>query len=195
MTQSVFYSPEADSNARRPRMNSNPSSIFEDGKAPLGRRSVASIPVTSRVGSTTATSATVTMTDTSGVNVGDVVLGAGVNPTQAVTTTDTGDLFGLTAHGIPVGTPVFLESIATTTGITAGRWYYSIAGTGANDFKLALTPGGSAIALTTDGTAVIRATRYVAAITANTSITLNAIAPVTVASGVLEFATMPFLVV
>lgn len=134
------------------------------------------------------------MADTSGVNVGDLAMGAGVSPDQAVATVDTNDLFTLVAHGLPAGTPVWLVSIATTTGITAGRRYYvSLTGTGvdADNFKLSLTPGGSAIAITTDGTGVIRAERYVAAISANTSITLNAVAPATVASGVLKFATPP----
>jgi len=193
-SQSLGLSPAADSNARRPKFNADAVSIFLNGVAPLGRRSIASIPCTSRVGSTSATSATVTMADTSGVAVGDLVMGAGTSPNQAVTTADNHDLFVLASHGLPVGTPVWLVSIATTTGITAGRRYYVVtpsAGGGAGNFALANTPGGSPIALTTDGTAVVRAERYVQAITANTSITLNAVAPATVASGVLKFATPP----
>lgn len=194
MTNPMSVGPEADGNARRPRWNADPLSIFLNGVAPLGRRSIASIPCTSRVGSSTATSATVTMADTSGVNVGDLVMGAGVSPNQAVTTTDTNDLFVLAAHGMPLGTPVWLVSIATTTGIIAARRYYVVtpgAGGTAGNFALAATPGGTPIAITTDGTAVIRAERFVQSISANTSITLNAVAPVTAAGQVLKFATVP----
>ena len=193
MTQAVAFSAEADGNARRPRFNTDPASMFGGGITPAGRRSIASLYVTTKIGNVTNDSATVTIADTSGINIGDVVLGAGVSATEAVTTTDADDLFVLATHGIPDGSPVFLVSIATTTGITAGRQYYKIAGTTAGNFKLALTPGGSAIALTTNGTAVIRATRFVAAITEDTSVTLSAIASASAAATPLEFVSLPIL--
>lgn len=78
----------------------------------------------------------------------------------AVTFTDAGDLVGLTAHGLPVGTPVVFNSITSTTGITAGTIYYVTNGASnpaADTFMLASTralamQGVTTVALTTDGT-------------------------------------------
>ena len=74
--------------------------------------------------------------------------------TLAVTTTDSGDLFTATAHGLSAGTPVTPTSITSTTGISVGVTYYVVTVT-ANTFQLAATPSGSAIAITTDGSAVL----------------------------------------
>lgn len=77
----------------------------------------------------------------------------------AVSFTDTGDLVGLTAHALPLGTPVVFNTIATTTGLTAGTIYYVAPGTSANNFTLAATRAaaitttpGTPVALTTNGT-------------------------------------------
>lgn len=190
MTFAVSFAPEASGIAKRPKFNHDPRTVYEGGVAPTGFFTPVGHAAKSRVGSVTSGSATVTVADTSGLAVGDIVIGAGCSAAQAVTTVDTNDLFGLTAHGIPAGTPIWLESIVTTTGITAGRRYFAITtGTGADadHIKLANTPGGSAIAITTNGTAVIRVQRFISAITENTSITLNAIASATAASTTLEF--------
>ena len=195
--QSVAFSPEADSAARRPKFNSDASSIFVDGEAPLGRRSIASLSVTSKVGTMSDNSATVTITDTSGINLGDMVLGVGASDIESCTTTDTNDLFVLAAHGLPLGTPVWLETIVTTTGITAGKRYYVVtptAGGGSGNFSLAHVPGGTPITLTTDGTATFRAARFVAAITTDASITLNAISMAAATATPLEFVTPPSFV-
>jgi hypothetical protein len=74
--------------------------------------------------------------------------------TLAVTTTDAGDLFTATAHGLSNGTPLTPTSITTTTGISVGVTYYVVT-TAANTFQLAATPGGAAIAITSDGSAVM----------------------------------------
>ena len=41
-----------------------------------------------------------------------------------VSFTNANDLVGLTAHGLPTGTPVVFDSITTTTGLTEGTIYY-----------------------------------------------------------------------
>lgn len=74
--------------------------------------------------------------------------------TLAVTTTDAGDLFTATAHGLSNGTPLTFTSITTTTGVSVGVTYYVVT-TAANTFQVAATPGGAAIAITTDGSAVV----------------------------------------
>lgn len=73
---------------------------------------------------------------------------------QAVTLTDTGDLVGKAAHGYVAGDPVVFSDIVSTTGLTAGTVYYVIAsGLTSSVFKVSATLGGSAVTLTTDGTA------------------------------------------
>jgi surface protein len=71
-----------------------------------------------------------------------------------VTFTDTGDLVGRTAHGYQNGDVVTFWSVATTTGVDVGQQYYVI-NASANTFQISLTPGGSAVALTGDGTGTL----------------------------------------
>jgi surface protein len=68
-----------------------------------------------------------------------------------VTFTDTGDLVSRTAHGYTDGMQVRFFNITTTTGIVNGQFYFVINAT-ANTFQVAATSGGSALALTNDGT-------------------------------------------
>jgi hypothetical protein len=70
------------------------------------------------------------------------------------TTADTGDAFTATAHGLNDGDAIKLVALDTTTGITVGVRYYVISAA-ANTFQLALTTGGDAVALTTNGTASV----------------------------------------
>ncbi len=73
----------------------------------------------------------------------------------ACTFTDTGDLVGDVAHGLVAGNVVVFDSVVSTTGLTADHKteYYVIAGgLTADAFKVSATAGGSAVALTTDGT-------------------------------------------
>jgi len=69
----------------------------------------------------------------------------------SVTTTDSGDLFTKSSHGLSDGDTVFLSSIVTTTGILTTKVYYVIS-SDSTTFQLSLTSGGSAVALTSDGT-------------------------------------------
>jgi len=81
----------------------------------------------------------------------DFLLKLGYIFNGAVTFTDTGDLVGYTAHGLVAGDVVRFSVITTTTGIVINTNYFVINPT-ANSFQIAATPGGSALALTTDGT-------------------------------------------
>jgi surface protein len=80
---------------------------------------------------------------------------AGLANTNApVTLTDTGDLVTRTAHGYLNGYTVSFYNIVSTTGLSEGQIYYVISAT-ANTFQVSATLGGSAVALTTDGTATL----------------------------------------
>lgn len=68
-----------------------------------------------------------------------------------VTFTDAGDIVTKTAHGLSNGSIVRFSGIVNTTGISTATDYY-VVNAAANTFQLALTPGGAAIALTTNGT-------------------------------------------
>jgi len=68
-----------------------------------------------------------------------------------VTFTDAGDLVTRTAHGYTDGMRVQFFNITTTTGIVNAQFYFVINST-ANTFQVSATEGGSALALTNDGT-------------------------------------------
>jgi hypothetical protein len=114
------------------------------------------------------------------------VSGVGCSAGQAATTQDSGDTFTITAHGAPNGTPFYLTALATSTGIAINTLYY-VVGTATNTFQAALTPGGAAVAITTNGTATVVFHRQVTAITSNTNVTLNVPASATAASTPLAF--------
>lgn len=76
------------------------------------------------------------------------------NTDAPVTLTDVGDLIGRTAHGYTNGMAVQFYNIVTTTGLAAGQTYYVINAT-ANDFQVSATVGGSAVALTNNGSATL----------------------------------------
>ena len=69
-----------------------------------------------------------------------------------VTLTDAGDLVERTAHGYSNGMRVQFYRIVTTTGLVEAQFYFVINAT-ANDFQVAATEGGAALALTTNGSA------------------------------------------
>lgn len=73
-------------------------------------------------------------------------------PTLSAVTADIGDTFTLNNHGLVNGQVVIFKTITTTTGFSINTPYYVVGAT-ANTFQIALTPGGSAIALTTNGSA------------------------------------------
>lgn len=97
----------------------------------------------------------------------------------SVTFQDTGDTVTLNSHGIIAGTRVYFSSITSTTGISTSTWYYVVNPT-ANTFQLATSPGGAAIALTTNGsgtmyygaTAVIRSIHVCNTTTSSATLTL-----------------------
>jgi surface protein len=76
------------------------------------------------------------------------------NTNAPVTLTDAGDLVERTAHGYVNGMEVRFYNIVSTTGLTEAQTYYVINAT-ANDFQVAATVGGSAIALSTNGSATL----------------------------------------
>lgn len=71
-----------------------------------------------------------------------------------VTLTDTGDLVGRTAHGYTDGMTVRLWDIVGTTGVNEGQVYY-VVNASTDTFQISLTKGGSAVTLTTNGTAAL----------------------------------------
>ena len=68
-----------------------------------------------------------------------------------VTFTDVGDLVTRTAHGYTDGMQVQFFNIVTTTGLVEGQFYFVINAT-ANTFQVADTTGGTAVAITNNGT-------------------------------------------
>jgi hypothetical protein len=64
----------------------------------------------------------------------------------------TGVITSASAHGLVVGSPVYLGGIATTTGITNGVRYYALTVPSSTTFTLSATPGGAALTLTNNGT-------------------------------------------
>ena len=80
---------------------------------------------------------------------------AGLNNTNApVTLTDTGDLVTRTAHGYSNGNTVSFYNIVSTTGLSEGQIYYVI-NAAADTFQVSATLGGSALPLTTNGSATL----------------------------------------
>ena len=70
---------------------------------------------------------------------------------QSVTLQDTGDTVTHTAHGHLDGEAVLFAAIDQTTGIETEAVYY-LRDVEADTYKLAASPGGAALVLTTDGT-------------------------------------------
>lgn len=71
----------------------------------------------------------------------------------ACTFTDTGDLVNSAAHGLVNDTPVRFWRVSTTTGINTTTTYWVVSAT-TDTFQVSASKGGSAIALTNDGTGV-----------------------------------------
>lgn len=127
---------------------------------------------------TTAGSKVVTQANTASLAVGMRVLGVGVTDAVAVTFQDSGDTVTRTAHGLDNGTIVSFSSITSTTGILTWTQYYVINAT-TDTFQLAATSGGSAIALTTNGSGNMLYPAYITNITTNTSFEMSAPASAT----------------
>src|SRR5574337_1200025 len=75
---------------------------------------------------------------------------------SSVTFTDSGDVVNWTAHPLRNGDSVIFTSITSTTGISANTRYF-VVGTTTNTFQISTSYGGSALALTTDGSGVVAA--------------------------------------
>jgi hypothetical protein len=125
-------------------------------------------------GTSTANSTTITMASTTGITADMQVTGTGSPLTTALACsfTDTGDTVGATAHGLSNGDLVSFATIVTTTGIITYTPYFVVGAT-ADTFQLALTAGGSAIALTTNGTGTLLYTAKVVTVNTNTSVVLD----------------------
>ena len=80
------------------------------------------------------------------------------SPTASATLTDVGDLVTINTHGLANGDVVVLQTLTTTTGVAINVRYY-VVGSTTNTFQLAATYGGSALTLTTDGSATLKAIR------------------------------------
>lgn len=78
----------------------------------------------------------------------------GAPTTTAVTFTDAGDLVNQTDHRLLNGDAVQFSSITSTTGISINTTYY-VVGRTSNTFQVASSVGGSALALTTNGSGVL----------------------------------------
>lgn len=76
----------------------------------------------------------------------------------ANTFTDTGDLVTDNDHGLLDGERIVFRTIVTTTGASVDTYYFVISAT-TNTFQIATTAGGSAVALTTNGTGTYQAIR------------------------------------
>lgn len=103
----------------------------------------------------------------------DFIIQLGNGASGAVTFTDTGDTVDLTAHGLINGDTVSFSVITTTTGIVIDTVYYVVGAT-ANTFQVALTAGGTAIALTNNGTGTLDETFQTLAGLRSKTITINA---------------------
>lgn len=103
----------------------------------------------------------------------DFLLKLGNGFSGAVTFTDAGDLVGATAHGLINGDTVSFSVITDTTGIVIDTVYYVVSAT-ADTFQVALTAGGSAIVLTTNGTGTADETFQLVGGLRSTTFTLNA---------------------
>lgn len=138
---------------------------------------------------TTAGSNVVTQSNTASLAVGMLVLGTGISTSQAVTFQDTGDTVTLNSHGLVDGNIVSFPTIVTTTGIAINTPCYVVNST-TNTFQVSLTLGGSAIALTTNGTGTVAYGSYIQSIITNTSFTLDkpasATGTVTLTSRILD---------
>lgn len=125
-------------------------------------------------GTTTAGSTVVTMASTTGITTGMQVTGVGTPSTTAiaVTTTDVGDTVNLVAHGLSDNDEVSFATIVTTTGIVINTIYF-VVNAAVDTFQVSATLGGSALALTTNGSGTLRYKATVASIVAGVSVTLS----------------------
>jgi hypothetical protein len=80
-----------------------------------------------------------------------------VGASTANTFTDTGDLVTDNDHGLVDGQSLIFLTVVTTTGLTPLTTRYYVISATTNTFQVALTPGGSAVVLTTNGSGTYKA--------------------------------------
>lgn len=103
----------------------------------------------------------------------DFILKMGNGVSGAVTFQDSGDTVTKNGHGLLNGDVVQFSAITSTTGISINTDYF-VVGSTTNTFQVALTEGGAAIALSTDGSGtLVEGFRMLGGLRA-TSLSLNA---------------------
>ncbi len=91
----------------------------------------------------------------------DLPLGVAVAATQykgtslAATIVASTGVFTTAAHGYAIGDRVVLSALASTTGLAVLTYYYVLTVPSSTTFTLSATSGGSALSLTTNGTATL----------------------------------------
>lgn len=95
------------------------------------------------------------------------------NKTYSVTFTDAGDTVTLNNHGLKEGDAIGFTSITSTTGIAVDTVYYVGGTVGTNTFQVSATKGGSALALTTNGSGTGVSPLFTSSITSCDFLTIN----------------------
>lgn len=72
---------------------------------------------------------------------------------ESVTITNGTDIVNLTGHGLTAGTPIVFGWVSQPAGLTASTTYY-VRDVTTDTFKVATTPGGTAVNITSDGSGV-----------------------------------------
>ncbi len=137
--------------------------------------------VSTTSGSVTATTSSSVASLSTGMQITGLSANTGPPITSpiSVTFTDATDTVNLTAHGLRDGDKVSFSTITTTTGISTFTIYYVINKTD-NDFQIARTPGGSAIALTNNGSGTMRYNALITEIRVGTPNTIIFDRPMTI---------------
>jgi hypothetical protein len=128
-----------------------------------------------RSSTTTSLSKTITISNTTDLDVGMQVVGTGSPLTTAAAVTIQGNptnTITRTNHGLENDDEISFSSIATTTNISVNTIYYIINKTD-NTFQISLTPGGSVRTLTNNGSGNIRYRTEIVSIVPNTSLTMS----------------------
>jgi len=131
--------------------------------------------VLSLTGTLTAGSKTISSIVTTNLAVGMQITGTNTSITtgRAVTFSDAGDTVNLTAHGLSNGDEVsFTAPITNTTGISANTIYYVVNAT-TDNFQVATSDGGTALALTNNGSGRVRYNATIETIGPGNNVTMS----------------------
>ncbi|MDD2988936.1 MAG: BspA family leucine-rich repeat surface protein [Zoogloea sp.] len=121
---------------------------------------------------TTTYSTTVTQSNTTGLAVGQLVTGTGINTAVSVTTAGSTDRVNRYMHSLPNGKRVAFVTLTGTSGIAVKTIYY-VVNADTDGFQLSLTPGGAVVDLVNDGSGTITYPTFITGITTNTSFTVD----------------------